>query len=457
MRGFSANNQITVTVKAVKIDLQDVSETRKTLAVTLEASEVDAEEKELVKEFQGMAKVPGFRPGKAPTQVVKKRYAKQVESELQQRVMSKAYRDGSKEAKIDLINIVDVDKGSIAPGQEATISFTVDVRPQFEIKDYKGLEVEGAPETVSDEEIDEMIDHLRRDRAEFQPTDRASQAGDYVKFSHEGSIDGQPIAEIAPEKPVYGKMPQTWEEVGTEQGLIPGLSPQLAGLKKGDKKEVKVEFPEDFSVEELRGRKAVYQVEVLEVRERKLPEMDQAFFEQQGVTDLEGLKERIKSYLETQKRQRRRSDIRRQISEKLASSVQFGLPESLVDMETEQAMRQIVSQSVQQGTKQEELEANKEAIHANARQQAEGRVKLQLILSEIAKQEKIELTDDDFSRYVMNQAYQSGQKPQAIVNELKKDQDRLSQTRQSLLLDKTLEFLADQAKVSEVEGKKAEA
>lgn len=436
----------------MKTDLQDVTDTRKTLAVTLEANEVEAEEKSLLDQFSKMAKIPGFRPGKAPLSIVRQKHAKDIAGELKQRVMAKAYQDGSKEAKVELVNVIDVQEGEIVTGQDITVTFTIDVRPEFTVENFKGLELQGLSEAVEDKDIDEAIDGIRKEKAEFSPVEREAAEGDYVKFSHEGSIDGTPISEIVADKPVYAKMPQTWEEIGSDQGLIPGLGDQLQGLKTGDKSDLEVEFPADFTVEELQGKKAVYSVEVLEVRERKLPEMDDAFFEAQQVTTLDELKERVKGWIEGQKKQERQADLRRQISEKLTASVDFSLPESLVEAETENSMRQVVMENMQRGVAQDQLEANKEDIHAQSRQTAESRVKLQLILSQIAEKESVEVSDQDMSQFVFSQAYQSGQKPDQFVKELKKDQNRLRMAQQSVLLDKTLEMLCGEAKVSDSDG-----
>ncbi len=433
----------------MKIDLQDLTDTRKTLAVTLESSEIEAEEKALLSQFSNQAKIPGFRPGKAPIAMVRKRFAKQLGEELKQRVLSKAYQDGIKESKLDLINVVDLAEKDVVVGEDNTFTFTVDVKPVFELPEYKGLEIVGLSEEVADKDIEDMIDNIRREKADFEPVERAAEKTDYVKFSHEGSIDGQPIIEIAADKPVYAKMPQTWEEVGSEHGLIPGLSDQLEGLKTGDKKDIEVTFPEDFSVEALQGKKAVYAVEVQEVRERKLPEMDEEFFKSQNVKDLEELNERITGYIKNRKTQERGNDLRRQVGEKLSELVDFQLPESLVDQETEGAMRQVVSENVKRGIAQEELEKNKDDIHAGARQTAVQRVKMQLILSQVAEKEEISVGDEEMSRFIVNQAYQSGQKPEVLVKELRKDQNRVRGIQQSLLFDKTLELIVKEANVSE--------
>ena len=413
---------------------------------------MEAEEKSLLDQFSKMAKIPGFRPGKAPLSIVRQKHAKDIAGELKQRVMAKAYQDGSKEAKVELVNVIDVQESEIVAGQDITVTFTIDVRPEFTVENFKGLELQGLSEAIEDKDIDEAIDGIRKEKAEFSPVEREAAEGDYVKFSHEGSIDGAPISEIVADKPVYAKMPQTWEEIGSDQGLIPGLGDQLQGLKTGDKSDLEVEFPADFTVEELQGKKAVYSVEILEVRERKLPEMDDAFFEAQQVKTLDELKERVKGWIEGQKKQERKADLRRQVSEKLTASVDFSLPESLVEAETENSMRQVVMENMQRGVAQDQLEANKEDIHAQSRQTAESRVKLQLILSQIAEKESVEVSDQDMSQFVFSQAYQSGQKPDQFVKELKKDQNRLRMAQQSVLFDKTLEMLCDEAKVSDSDG-----
>ncbi|MCH6257286.1 trigger factor [Puniceicoccaceae bacterium K14] len=433
----------------MKIDLQDVTDTRKTLAVTLESSEIEAEEKSLLAQFSNQAKIPGFRPGKAPLAMVKKRYAKEVKSELNNRILSKAYQEGSKESKVELINVVDVDQKEVTSGEDATFKFTIDVKPQFEVPEYKGLELTAISEEVEDKDVDDLIQNIRAERADFEPVERAAEKSDYVKFSHEGKIDGKEISEIVADKPVYSKMPQTWEEVGGENGLIPGLSAELEGLKVGDKKDIEVEFPADFHVEGLREKKAVYSVEVLEVRERKLPEMDEEFFKAQQVKDLDELKERVSTFIKNRKAQEKSEDLRRQAGEKLLEAVDFQLPVSLVENETQGALQQLVQNNARRGVSEEDLESRKDELHANAVKTANERVKMQFILGEIAAKEEISVADEDMSRYIMGLAQQSGKKPDAIVKELRKDQNRLRQIQQSLLFDKALEFLVDQAKVSD--------
>src|SRR5690349_23832148 len=148
-----------------------------------------------------------------------------------------------------------------------------------------------------------MIQGLRSERADFKPADRPAQKGDYVKLAYEGKVDGQPITEIAPDKQLYGKVPQTWEEVeGANEGVIPGLGKQLAGVKTGDKKDVTITFPAEFpAAPALAGKTATYAVEIQEVRERVLPELNAEFFKAHQVDDLAGLQNQVRNNLKLQK------------------------------------------------------------------------------------------------------------------------------------------------------------
>lgn len=432
----------------MKTELKDISETRKTLVVTLEAEEVDKELQEIGQEFAGMARVPGFRPGKAPMNLVLKRFDKQISEELERKIMSRAYREGLGEAKIDVLQLIDVPEQKIGAGQPAEISFVIDIRPDFEMPEYKGLSAKVGSTEVGDEEIDQMIENIRRERAEFKPVERASQDGDYVKFSLEGTVDGTPIIELAPDRPIFGKMPQTWEEVGSEDSLIPGLAKHLGGLSKDETTEVEIDFPDDFSVEALQGKKAKYAIALQEVRERELPELDEAFFKAQQVESLDDLKKRISESLKMRKEAENRNEIRRQVSEELAGKVDFPIPESLIESETQNILRQVVEQNVKNGVPQEELEKNKEDLFTNSRKAAIGRAKLQLILARVAETEEIKPEDRDLQQVIYQEAMRANMKPEKYAKELSRDRGRIDSIQQAVVFDKTLDFLVDQATVT---------
>lgn len=439
----------------MNVQLNNVSDTRKSLAVTLDASEVDSVHQSVVAEFSQLARIPGFRPGKAPAGIVAKRFAKEIGDEFKQKVVAKAYRDALQQQKLDVLNIVNVEPGEVQPGNPASVTITLDIRPEFALPDYVGLPTEVPPSEATDEEVDRVIEGMRAERAEFKVAERAAAKGDYVKIAYEGKIDGKPVIEFAPDKEIYSKVPQTWEEVeGSTQGIIPGLGQHLAGVKTGDKKDVTITFPAEFPpVPALAGKTAVYAVEVLEIRERVLPPLDEEFFKAHRATDLESLREMIRGQLKRQKEAQNRSEQRRQVSDALAEKVDFSLPESLIDNETQSVLRQFIEENMRRGVPQEEFEKGKKELFEGARKAAAKRVKVQLILAKIAEAEKIQVNEQDIDQFIYREAMRTQQKPDKIVKSLTSDREQLQAVQQAIIFDKAIDFLVSKATVTTVQPK----
>jgi trigger factor len=439
----------------VNIQLNTVSDTRKSIVVTLDPSEVNAEHQAVIGEFSRGAQLPGFRPGKAPAAMVIKRYAKEIADEFKQKVVSKAYRSALEKEKLEVLNIVNVEEGTIEPGLSAAVTVTVDVRPEFALPDYVGLPTEIAPTDATDAEVDTVIEGLRTERADFKPADRPAGKGDYVKLAYEGTIDGKPIAELAPDKQIYGSVPQTWEEVeGAQEGVIPGLGQQIAGVKTGDKKDVAIVFPADFAaVPALAGKTANYALTIQEIRERVLPELNEEFFKSQQVDNLDALKSSVRNNLKMRKDYDNRGAQRRQVTEALAAKVEFGIPQSLVDSETQSVLRQFIEENMRRGIPQDQFEKDKNELYAGAQKAAVQRVKVQLLLAKIAEVEKISVSERDIDNFIYREASRSGQKPEKLVKELTKDRDQLRAIQQNIIFDKAVDFLVSKATVSTIQPK----
>lgn len=439
----------------MNVQLNSVSDTRKSLVITLDKSEVDAEHQAVVAEFVKLARLPGFRPGKAPAAMVTKRYAKDIADEFKQKVVAKAYRAGLEEQKLEVLNLVNVEPGTIEAGLSAAVTLTVDVRPEFPVPDYVGLPTEVASTESTDAEVDAVIEGMRSERAEFKVAERAAQKSDYVKLAYEGTVEGKPIVELVPDKQIYGKVPQTWEEVeGAQEGVIPGLGKQLAGLKPGDKQTVTINFPAEFAAAPaLAGKTASYAIEIQEIRERVLPPMDEAFFKSQQVDDLEGLKASVRNNLKLQKEYQNRAEQRRQVTEALAAKVDFAVPESLVESETQGVLRQFIEENMRRGVPQEQFEKDKKELFENARKAATKRVKLQLILAKVAEAEKIQVSEKDIDAFIYREAMRSNQQPDKLVKELSKNRDALRSVQQSIIFDKSVDFLVSKATVSDKQPK----
>jgi trigger factor len=439
----------------VNVQLNSVSDTRKSLVVTLDPSEVDAVHQTVVKEFSQLARIPGFRPGKAPAAMVVKRFSKDINEEFKQKVVSKAYRDALEQQKLDVLNIVDVEPGEVAPGSPVAVTVTLDVRPEFSLPDYVGLPTEVAPVDPTDTEVDAVIEGMRAERAEFKVADRAAAKGDYVKLAYEGTIEGKPITELAPDKQIYGKVPQTWEEVeGANEGVIPGLGQQLAGLKAGEKKDVTITFPADFAaVPALAGKAAVYAIEVQEIRERVLPPLDEEFYKANRVDDMDGLKTSVRNQLKARKESQNRAEQRRQVSEAIAAKVEFTVPDSLVESETQSVLRQFIEDNMRRGVPQEDFEKDKKQLFEGARKAALKRVKVQLILAKIAEAEKLQVSEQDIDQFIYRESMRTQQKPEKLVKALTQDREQLRGIQQSIIFDKAIDFLVSKATVTTVQPK----
>ena len=431
----------------MNVQLSTVSDSRRNLVVTLDKEEVDIEHKAVVGEYVRQARLPGFRPGKAPETLVIKRFAKEIAEEFKQKVVGKAYREGLEKEKLDVLNVVSVDEGTIAPGASAAVTVVVDVRPDFSLPDYVGLPTQIAPVDPTDAEIDSVIQALRSEGADFKPAERAAQKGDYVKLAYEGSVDGGKIAEIAGDRQLYAKVPQTWEEVeGPNEGIIPGLGTHLAGVAKGDKRSVPIVFPADFQpVPALAGKTAEYALEIQEVRERILPELDEKFFKAHQVDSLEALRGQVRANLKLQKEQRNRAAQRNQVTQALADRVSFEAPASLVEAETQGVLRQFIEENMRRGIPAEQFEKGKKELFEGARKAAVGRIKVQLILAKVAEAEKLTVTERDVDMYIRREAVRSNQRPDKIAKDLAKSRDALRSVQQSIIFDKAVDFLVSKA------------
>ena len=430
----------------MKTDVQDINPTRKTISITASSEEVSEQEAKLINDFQRQAKIPGFRPGKAPKNIVRQRFAKDIQQELKQRVVSQAHQEGVAGAEFEVFNIVELDEGEVKGGQGATITFTVDVIPEFEVPAYEGLKVTNAPTEASDEEVAKMLDQILGQRAEYNVAEKAAEKGDYVQCAYEGKIDTEIVADLVPEAPMYGTQANTWEEAGNEDAPgVRAIVDGLVGMKAGETKEVTMEFPQDFKPEALAGKTVVYSVEAKEVREKVMPEMDDAFFESMQVKDENELRTKISENIENQKKQQNANGERQQITEELVKSVDFPIPQSGVESETEAVLRDFMQRNMQQGVSAEEFEKHKESLHEGASKAAHDRFKSRLILTKIAEKEKIKVENEDFSRMIMMEAQQAGQNPDKLVKELQKDQNRVNQMRRDIILGKTMDLLAEKA------------
>jgi len=434
----------------VKIEIKDTSDTRKVATVVFEPNEVAAEEKKVLRLFAQHAKIPGFRPGKAPDHVIRSRFADGVKEEWSNR-LSTAARDAVLEHDdIRVHQLLKIEPGEILVETPVEVVVTLDVEPPFDLPDYESFSVESASDEPTHDEIGEMLESWRTQRADFAVVDRPAEKGDYVKCSYDGTIDGQPVSELLPDKPIYGKQANTWEEAGSDSGVgVAAIVEGLIGMKSGDQKTCEAEFPEDFEEVQLAGKKAVYELEVHETRQRKLPELDDSkFLKSMEVDSVEALRERAEREARSHKERSNESAKRRQAREQLLEAVDFELPQADVERETEEIFRYMVETNVSRGVGQQDLENHKDEMFARAGEDARETVKLRITLGRIAEKEKLKVSQEELTQVIASQAMMSGADPREHFNELQKDRSKLASLQQQVLFDKTLALLTEKATVT---------
>lgn len=423
--------------------IEDINTTRKAATVTVPASAIEETQAKLLKEYAAQVRIPGFRPGKAPVSVIRQKYGKDLEKELVQRLIQQAYATVRENKEIEVYSLVDVKEPVIEAGKDAEIRFEIDVVPAFELPQYKGIEVPAQDTSVSDEDVNKAAESIRAQRAEFNKVEKAAEKGDYVKLSYEGKIDGADFPEAVA---TYGKQNGTWEEAGSEEAFgasVKEIAAAVVGMKAGDKKEITVTFADDFSAEALRGKTAVYTLDVAEVRERVLPELNEEFFKSVHVADETEFKKQIREGLEANKKNAATAKTREEVIQKLNTLVDFDLPESAIERESYNIFVEFANTQIRQGVKVEEIEAKREELMADTKEAAKTRVKTQLLLNAIAKAEDVKVEQDDITTRIQQEAYMSGMPADKFVKELSKDRSRIMEMQANIRYNKALDIVVN--------------
>ena len=440
----------------MNVEIKEAGDARKIVNVSFDSDEMTEKGNQVCKELGRLANIPGFRKGKAPEQVIRKRFASEIQQELSRKVSTAAYEAVLENKEIKVYSILKVDPGDVKSSEPVTVEVTVDIESDFDLPKYEEFELTVHSGEVNDEDVEKELTTLRDQRASFEEVERATSKGDYVKCSYEGLLDGEPVMELLPDKPMYGKQSNTWEEAGQAKGLgVDAIAQAVIGMKKDDKKEVEADFPKDFEVAPLAGKKVIYSLEIHEVREKKAPEADdENFLKALKADSLEDLKAKIKDDLVSRKERENIDGKRGQVTQKILEMPDFPLPQQAVEDESKAIFQSNVQRSIQQGAKQEDMEAKRDELWKEAQVQAQARIKITMTLSKIAELEKVEVSNEDLAQAATREAMMMRTDPQKYVQELAKDQARINRLRQDVLHDKTLELVAGKAKekIQEIKG-----
>ena len=371
----------------------------KEIEIKVEGKEWEEALDKAFKEANKKAKIDGFRPGHAPKEVFIKKYGEQaLYMDAAEAVVDGAYEKMLKENEKDLEDLVarpDVQVKEIN-GEGVTFNFVLTMRPEVKLGDYKKINVKREKAKVTAEEIEDTIENIRHRYAEDVLKDGEIKDGDVAVIDFDGFVDG-----VAFEG---GKGENYSLKIGSGT-FIPGFEEQLIGLKSGDEKDVEVTFPEDYHAEDLKGKKATFKVKVHEVKEVKVPELDKDFFEDlgmEGVDTKEKLEAKISESILTNKESELENKYIDELLEAAAKDTEVDIPEVMIDDELERVISQYDSHLRSQGITLEQFykftNSDEEALKSQMRPEAARRVKHRLMLEEIAKQEKIEISDEEANK-----------------------------------------------------------
>ena len=435
----------------MEVTITDLSPCKKQLRIEIDAETVNAKFDAVAKDFRRHAHLPGFRPGKAPLANVMRSYGDKIGEEAKRTLMSDSYAKALKENELRPVIMPEVEELQFGHGKPFQYLATLEVTPAFEMPEYIGIEVEKERRSVNDADIAKALDSLREQRVSYADMDRPAVEEDFIVVNFTGTIDDKPITDLIKVARGLTEQKNFWLHK-TQNPLIPGTVEALIGSSKGDKKTVSVTIPDDFVYEEIVGKEAKYEIEVVQVKEKSLPELDDKFAKGFGAESMDKLREGVENDLKNELEYSKKKSIRNQCVDKLLGAVNCDLPETIVNEATRAAVHNIVQQNHQRGVGKEIIEENKDKIYANAKTDAVVRVKANYILSKIAEKEGIKVTDQELSRQVAAMAAQQKIKPQKLAQQLK-DNGTLYQVQEEIMNAKVIDLLEEKAKVTEIDPK----
>jgi trigger factor len=426
----------------MKVEVENKPESVSTLRIELPPDEVTKEWDAIANSFARFAKIPGYRPGKAPRRVIEAKFRKEIQDELTRKLVSKSYRDAIEQKQLRVVSLTNLEDVEFGDDKSIRFRATVITAPEFELPQYKNISVQLPSTEVTDAEVDAAIERLRDQTADFVDVpERGLEMGDFAVIDFDGAMDGKPLSEVAPNaaKALHGGK-KFWLRMA-EDNFLPRFCEQLVGLKKGETRTATVDFPAEFPVTELGGKQATYSVSLHEIKQKVLPPVDDAFAAKlvpgKGLTDLRHL---LTHDIEHEKEHEVERAKEAQILKYLQEQVQFDLPPSLLRNETRRTLGELVQRNRERGIPDEMLKGKEKELVESAGGLAAHRLKTNFILSRIAESEKIEVTREDLESRIREEALRYNMPVEKMRKELEQH-ERLDTLAEQILLGKTLDFL----------------
>ena len=429
----------------MKTTLEDISPVKKKLLIEIDSKEVDKRLNHAYGEIRKSAKIPGFRPGKVPRKILETYFGNQVIDDVTRELISDSFPKAVDEVKTFPLGQPILEKEALKQGQGFNYSAIMEVRPEFEVKDHLGLDVEKEILSIGEEDVQKRLEEIREANGKMVPIEEERQIrdGDFVIVDYEGFEDGQPMEDV--------KSSNLLVKVG-KNDFHPKFDEALIGLKKEDETEVDIDFEKDFYHAKLAGKRVNFKIKIADIKELVLPELNDEFASNLGadLKDLDSLKNELKNAITSQEEKRIDSEIKQRLLEKISEGINFELPEVLVEAEINFSFRRLNDNLERSGSSLEKAGITEAGLRKEFRPASEKRVREMLILDRIAKQDKIDIDDDDLAKGYGKLAESMGQDIET-VKKYYEARGQLDSLKEELLKEKTLNYLVEHANVTKME------
>jgi trigger factor len=412
---------------------------RRELDLEIPADEVSKAMERVAKEFAKVARVPGFRPGKAPITLIRRRFADDIKGEVLQSLVPERVEKAVSEQKLTPVSQPKVEQLDFNDGQPLKFRAVFEVLPEFELGNYKDLQLEMPLMDVVDEDVTKTLEDMRERAAAFAPAEgRAVQDGDFVQLKLTGTAEGEG-------EPLQAD--SVLCHIGAEETMAP-FNENLRGVNIGDHKDFDVPYPADYPDAKLAGKTYHYSVDVLGIKTKKLPELNDDFAKDvSDATTLDELNKKIREGLEHQRDHKQKDLLREKVLGEIVKLHDFPVPQSLVEHQMDVRLERVVRSLAQQGVDPRAVNIDWVSLRKRNEDRAKDDVKAELIVDRIATAENIDVTEEEVEHELEHLAGHSNESAGAIRARLTK-QGTLDRIKAKLRSDKTLDWLAQNARVS---------
>ena len=418
----------------MKTRIRSIEECTKLLQVEIPRDLIEQTTQEVYREIKKAAKIPGFRVGSAPQDLLEKHYSDDAKEEILKRLIPEGYKKALENHKINPVSLPRVSNVNFEKDKPLTFEAEVDIKPNIKLRNYKGVKVRKKRISVLEQEIDEAISRLRNTYAEYKDVSRPIGKGDYAICDVEAFAD---------DKPITKKNKNMWISADKEASLL-GMGEELIGLTKGQEKEIETKLPDNYPDKKYTGKLAKFKVLINDVKEKRLPDLDDAFAKKLNAENLESLKKEIESQLYARKENTLKIDMQNQILDRLLKDTKFSVPTRIADRQKEVLSKRLEMELLRKGLHKDETEKKIKEMDKKLAEDAKDKVRLYFILDDIAMKENIKVKNADIEARLKTIASSTDQSIEEVRKYYEKE-NLLGGLAEEVKENKVLEFLLEKA------------